>query len=54
MASTLSMLEGSHLLSLMVLGIMGRMTRAGRPTMTAATMAATCLASLLRRGICIR
>ena len=54
MASTLSLLDGSHLLSLMALGIMGRITSAGTPTMMAATMATTCLASLLRRGICIR
>jgi hypothetical protein len=53
MAPTLSLLDGSHLLSLMALGIMGRITSAGTPTMMAAKMAMYILASLLRR-ICIR
>ena len=39
MAPTLSLLDGSHLLSLMALGIMGRITSAGRPKMMAAKMA---------------
>ena len=39
MASTLSLLDGSHLLSLMALGTMGRITSAGRPKMMAAKMA---------------
>ena len=39
MAATLSLLDGCHLLSLMALGIMGRITSAGRPTIVAAMMA---------------
>ena len=57
MAPTLSLLDGCHLLSLMALGIMGRITSAGTPTMMAAKMAMYSLASLLRCGlrrICIR
>ena len=53
MAATLSLLDGSHLLSLMALGTMGRITSAGRPTIRAAKKAMPSLASLLRRS-CIR
>ena len=54
MAATLSLPDGSHLLSLMALGIMGRITNAGRATIMAAVITTACLASLLRRGIRIR
>ena len=50
MAPALSLLDGSHLLSLMALGIMGRITSAGTPTMMAAKMAMYSLAPLLRCG----
>jgi hypothetical protein len=56
MAATLSLLDGCHLLSLIALGITGRITSAGRPAIMAAKMAMYSLASLLRRGmrrICI-
>ena len=39
MAATLSLLDGSHLLSLMALGTLGRTTSAERPTIAAAKMA---------------
>jgi len=53
MAPTLSLLDGCHLLSLIALGTMGRITSAGRATIMAAVMAPARLASLLRR-ICAR
>jgi hypothetical protein len=49
MAATLSLLDGCHLLSLMALGIIGRITSAGTAAIVAAKIAMHILASRLRR-----